>query len=266
MFINIVCLLCLLVSCHNSVKTDTEKTEADIPQQEKELKKIADAHPDSMLLKENLIQYYRDNKNYGEGIKAVDQFIKKDTSNDHLYDIKGQMYFLNHDTLNSIKAYEKAIDINPDPMYVIALGTMYAQTKNPLALEMSDALLQAPTAKAQMYAVFIKGLYYNYTGEYAKAISFFNGCNKMDYTFPDAYIEKTIALSKLGKYDDALKVTEQLISLDHSFADGYYWRGYCFEKLNKKDDAIENYKLALQLDPEYIEAKDALGKMGASIE
>ena len=38
--------------------------------------------------------------------------------------------------------------------------------------------------------------------------------------------------------------------------------GKCFEKLDKKEQAIQNYQLALQFDPNYIEAKDALGKLG----
>jgi tetratricopeptide (TPR) repeat protein len=38
--------------------------------------------------------------------------------------------------------------------------------------------------------------------------------------------------------------------------------GRCYEKLDRKKEAIQNYQLALQIDPDYIEAKDALGKLG----
>ena len=33
-------------------------------------------------------------------------------------------------------------------------------------------------------------------------------------------------------------------------------------EVRTKEEAIENYKMALQLSPDYVEAKDALGKMG----
>jgi len=39
--------------------------------------------------------------------------------------------------------------------------------------------------------------------------------------------------------------------------------GKCYEKLKKTNEAIEQYKLALLYNPDYIEAKDALGKLGA---
>ena len=38
--------------------------------------------------------------------------------------------------------------------------------------------------------------------------------------------------------------------------------GRCFEKLGNKEEAIENYKQALVLSPDYVEAKDALAKLG----
>jgi cytochrome c-type biogenesis protein CcmH/NrfG len=40
--------------------------------------------------------------------------------------------------------------------------------------------------------------------------------------------------------------------------------GRCYEKLGKKEDAVEFYRTALQLSPDYIEAKDALAKLGVA--
>jgi tetratricopeptide (TPR) repeat protein len=38
--------------------------------------------------------------------------------------------------------------------------------------------------------------------------------------------------------------------------------GRCYEKLNQKQAAIEAYQTALMYDPNYIEAADALAKLG----
>jgi tetratricopeptide (TPR) repeat protein len=257
-------MLFVLSACSDTAShTTNEATEtADLPQQEKELKNAVEKFPDSLLLKENLIQYYCDNSNYSQAITTVDTYIKKDTANARLWDIKATLHFQNKDTVNTIKAFEKAIEIFPDPQYIISLGTVYAQTKNPLALAMADALLDAPKANAQTQALFIKGLYYNYSGDYVKAITFFNTCIQADYTFLDAYTEKTIALFDMGNYTEALKTSEKSVSIQSSYPDGYYWMGRCYEKLNNKTEAIANYKTALQLDDNYIEAKDALGKLG----
>ena len=116
--INIVCLLCVLSACNNAAIN-----EADIPEKEKELKTVIEQHPDSMLLKENLIQYYCDNNNFGSAIKVVDQFIEKDTANARLWDIKASLHFQNKDTIIRIKSFEGLMEIfrNRNNLFFLAL-------------------------------------------------------------------------------------------------------------------------------------------------
>ena len=52
------------------------------------------------------------------------------------------------------------------------------------------------------------------------------------------------------------------VKVQNTFDEGYYWMGRCYEKLGKRKEAIDNYQLALQIDANYIEAKDALGRLG----
>lgn len=77
-----------------------------------------------------------------------------------------------------------------------------------------------------------------------------------------AYREKCIALYDLGKYKDALQVITKAITLQNGYEEGYYYEGRCLEKLNRKADAIESYQTALMYAPDYIEAKEALAKLG----
>ena len=132
-----------------------------------------------------------------------------------------------------------------------------------MALQMADALLIGKKANADKEAFFIKGLYYSFINEKIKAISYFDKCLALNYTFMDAYREKAIALYDFGKYEEALAVLDKAITLQNNFDEGYYYSGQCLEKLNRKDEAIQAYQNALVYDPDYIEAKDALGKLGA---
>jgi tetratricopeptide (TPR) repeat protein len=248
-----------LTACNNS---STNKEDTTIPAAEKKLRDAIAQFPDSSLLKENLIQYFRDNSNYGQAIAETEKAIQKDTNSARLWDIKATLYFENADSLNAIKAFEKAIAIDPQPEYIMSLGSLYAQTKNPVALAMADRLLQAPKANAAKQALFIKGLYYSYTGNNQKAISFFDSCLALDYTDIMAYREKGICLYNLGKYKDAIQSLEKAVALQSTFDEGYYWMGRCYEKLNQPKDAIMNYQTALQIDPDYAEAKNALGRLG----
>lgn len=248
----------LVTSCNNNDNKDT----ATIPAVEQTLRDQLKKYPDSLALHNKLVDYFAGNNDYGNAIKETNLVIEKDSSNPTLWDAKARLLFLKGDTTGAINAFNHAIEIYPDPKYVISLGTLYAQTNDPLALAMADALLNAQRANAALQAFFIKGLYYSYSGDKAQAVSFFDKCLTTDYTFLDAYREKAIALYDMAKYEEALKVLETATTVQKTYEEGWYWMGKCYQKLNKNKEAIESYRMTVQLDPEFLEAKDALGKMG----
>jgi tetratricopeptide (TPR) repeat protein len=258
---NVLAAALLITACNNKSEHEQSSNTA-ISVQEKEMKDAIAQYPDSLLLKEDLIQYYRDNGNFDMAIANTDAVIAKDSLNPRLWDIKAILHFEDGDTIASIKAYEKAIEIFPDPEYIMSLGSQYAETRNPKALEVADALLIGKKAHAEKEALFIKGLYYSYTNDKQKAIDFFNKCIELDYTFMFAYREKAIVLYNSGKYEEALDVLNRAITLQNNFDEGYYWMGRCLEKMNRTSEAIESYRTALRYDPDFVEAKDALGKLG----
>lgn len=258
-------LLIIIISCNNQ-DHEKEKTESGAEQPFTREKILLDSilkFPDSLILKEKLIQYYRDSFDFDKAIATADQAILSDSLNYRLWDIKATLHYENDDTANAIKSYETALHINPLPRYIILLGSLYAQTKNIKALKMADFLILSKIPKTETEAYFIKGLYYNYTKEKMKAIGFFDKCLNLDYNYMFAYREKGIALYDLGKYNDAITVLDKAVTLQNNFDEGYYWLGRCLEKLNKPDDAVEEYKMALLYSPDYTEAKDALERLKA---
>ncbi|MFN8243608.1 MAG: tetratricopeptide repeat protein [Ferruginibacter sp.] len=262
---NLLKLLPLLIFISSCNDTDKEHARPSATSDAKEdsMKAGIARFPDSMLLQENLVQYYRDNGAYDKAIGLVNTMVAANSNDAHLWDIKGTLHFEDDDTLNAIHAYEKAIRLNPgNPVLVMTLGSLYAQTKDPRSLEVADALINNPQALAEKEGIFIKGLYYSYTGDKKKAISFFDKSLALDYTFMFAYREKGIALYDMGKYEEALNVLNRAITLQNNYDEGYYWMGRCLEKLNRTEEAIESYRTALSYDPDFIEAKEALAKLG----
>ena len=251
-------LAALFTGCKNKASTEEEVA---VPTAEKSLQSSIEQYPDSFLLKEKLIQYYRDNGSYDRAIATTDRLLQNDTINSRLWFIKATLHSENEDTLKAIKAWENLVLLDPLPEHIMALGSLYAFTKDAHALAMADALLQSK-ANAATQALFIKGLYYSSTGDKIKAITFFEDAISADYTNSMAYREKAICLYDLGKYVDALKVLELTLVIKKTNEEVYFWMGKCFEKLEKKEQAIQNYQLALQFDPNYMEAQDALGKLG----
>ena len=218
-------------------------------------------YPDSLLLVHNLIEVYRNEGEYDSALSVTDRQILKDSGNAFLWNIKATLYFETKDTANAIKSLMKAIDIYPLPEYLVALGTIFATTKNSNALLISNELLAFNRSKSADDAYFIKGLYYNFTNEPKKAIIFLDSCLNLNYTYMYAYLEKGIALYQLKKYDEAVLVLQRAVTLQNNYEEGYFWLGKCYEKLNQKENAIQSYKNALLFDKDFSEAKRALEKL-----
>jgi tetratricopeptide (TPR) repeat protein len=251
-----------ILAC-NELKKQTDPTSTtSAAVQEEALKAAVKSYPDSLLLLQNLVQYYANGQNYDAALASINQALSKDSIRPDLLDLKSIVAAQKGDTALAIKSLEKAVGIYPDPQYIIALCALYAETNNPLALEMADALLIGSKAKAEKEAYFIKGLYYTYKNEKEKAIPFFDKSIAASYTFMEAWLEKGLALYDLKKYKEAAEVLEKAISIQNNFDKGYYYLGLCYEKLNRTEEAIQAYQMALNYDPNYVEVRDALGRLG----
>ncbi len=247
-----------VISCNNvNEKSKTGQSQNE----EQQLLAAVKRFPDSIQVASELIEYYRNKGNYASALKITDEALMRDNQNVELWDIKGVLNYENGDTLNAIKAYETLMEIYPLPEYLISLGTMYAQTKNPKALVIADALVVANRAKAQREAYFIKGLYYNYLNDQIKAIRYFDSSIAMDYSYMFAYREKAISLYDLKKFEEALKVLQRAVTIQNNFDEGYYWMGKVYEKMDSTQRAIESYQMALLYDKNFIEARQALNHL-----
>jgi len=252
----------LFVSCNNNKEDKRSTVSTDPAAVEQRMKDAIAAHPDSMLLKEKLIQYYRDNGEYDLALAFTNDVLKTNSNNARLWKIKGTLHFENEDSGQAVMSFEKAVALLPEPETITDLGTLYAETKNPKALDMANLLFRVKKESITRDAFFVRGLYYNYTGDKARAISNMDSCLALDYTYTLAYREKAIALYDQGKYEPALEVLDKAVTVQNNFDEGYYWRGRVLEKLNRKDEAIEAYRRALMYSPDYVEAEAALEKLG----
>ena len=254
-------LLGTLYACNDSPANKIDNVN-ELPQPEREMKEAIVKYPDSILLKETLIQYYEDNDNLELALAQTNEVLVKDSTKVRFWNKKGDLHFINGDTLKAIMAYEKSIDLFADPKIIMGLGALYAQIKNSNSLVLADALLIGKNAHAEKEAYLIKGIYYCFMGNKQTALSFFDKSLGFDYTFMPAYLEKGIALFDMNLFKEALVVFDKAVTVQNGYDEGYYWMGKCFEKLNKIQDAIDSYKSALMYDPNYLEAKDALARLG----
>lgn len=252
-----IVLLFLLISCNNS-SNDSQHPELPGGDSKEALQLAIKQYPDSLTLVQKLIEKYRDEGAYDTAISLTAAQITKDSGNAYLWNMLATLYFENGDTLHAIKSLERTVDIYPLPEYLVSLGTVYAEVKNPRALLVADELLKDNKVKSGKDAMFIKGFYYSFLNDKKKAINYFDSSLALDYTYMFSYREKAIALYSMGKYEEALKVLKRAVTIQNNFDEGFYWMGRCYEKLGKKQDAIQSYQTALLYDKNYQEAREAL--------
>lgn len=218
------------------------------------------SYPDSTLLRENAIQFYRDKGDYTKALKFSEEALQRDSLNPRWYQINGILKFEAEDTVGAIRSYEHAAQLLPAPEILNALAIMYAQTKNEAALHIANEFLKT-TPPLELDANFIKGVYYSYTNNSKEAHRYFDICIKMNHTFMDVYREKALLYYVDGEYQASLDLLNKAVTLQNGFDIGHYLMGKNYEKLNEKEKAIEAYQRALLYDAEYFEAREALEKL-----
>ena len=195
------------------------------------LKNAIREYPDSLMLVQDLIELYRNEGAYDSALALTDMQIKKDSGNAYLWNMKATLLFENEDTLNAIKSLEHAINIYPLPEYLVALGTIYAEIKNPKSIIIADELLKANRVKSGKDAMFVKG--------FIIVIQMIRKRQLPILTVAFTWIslicfptgKKPLLCTILGKYAEALEVLKRAVTIQNNFDEGYYWMGKCYEKL-----------------------------------
>lgn len=220
-------------------------------------------YPDSALLQENLVQYWRDEGNYDSALTAARISLLRDSSNSRWWFIVSTLLAESGDTAASIKTLETSLGIRPDRMNLILLGSLLANTRDERALLLADRMME-PSLDTRKEGYFIAGTYWLNEGDNEKAIGLFDSCLAESYTFMEAYTAKSKALYGLRRFEEAVAVMQKAVTVKNNFAEGYCLLGKSLEAAGKKEEAMSAYESALQYDPAYEECATALKRLQAN--
>jgi tetratricopeptide (TPR) repeat protein len=152
-----------------------------------------------------------------------------------------------------IRAYSNGIDT-----YGLELAKLYAEQKNPMALEICNFILKKDSARLLTDPFFIKGIYYANIKQYPKALVQFDSCILRDWKTTDAYLEKGRIYFHRQNYNAAMQTFNMAITVTNTDPDAYFWLGRCYEAKNMKTEAVNNYQKAVSLDKDFTEARQRL--------
>lgn len=255
--------LVIIFACNSQQKDNkNQSNKAKLPDEIARLEQLAKRFPDSVGLHLRLVNALDSLGNYAPAIVELDTLLKKDSSNFGLWFKKGQLSESLKDTVAALKAYNHAAKIYASPDALLALANLYAETKNNKALELCQAVADLRMGRTyQAHCDFIAGVYFARIGNGSKAIHLFKNCIANNYTYMEAYLETGFVYFDKKQYKEALKVFQTAVTVKNNFPDGYYWIAKTFEALNETNAAIENYTKAFSLDPQLVEAEQAIKRL-----
>ena len=176
--------------------------------------------------------------------------------------LKSEILKQQNNTSAALAALEKAYHLAPfDQELCYNLAFEYAQAKNANVLALTDSLMRNDSTGKDAQPYYLRGVYFENTGNTAQALDFYNQAIAHDYTFFDAYMDKGSLLYDQKKYAEALQVFQLVNRITPTYADAYYWKGKCEEALNQKAAAKLNYQRAFGLDTALHEAKEAAARL-----
>lgn len=193
-----------------------------------------------------------------QALHIYDDMIAKDSLDPETLYEKALLLEQLKDTTRAIAALQKAYTIQSVDTYGLELAHLYAEQKNPKALEICNFILRQDSAFILIDPFFIKGIYFANMKLYPKAIAQFDSCILRDWKTTDAYLEKGRAYFHMGNFGEALKTFNMAIAVSNTDPDAYYWLGRSYEAQHNKVDAMNNYRKAISLDQNFIEAKERM--------
>jgi len=218
--------------------------------------------PQSISLQISLARSYEQKKQYQKALEICENIISKYANQLDALILKSEILQLQKKEMEALAILEQAYQYAPfDRELVYDLAFLYAETKNPGVLSITDSLLKTDTLEKHAEPYYFKGVYFQNIGNSVEAIRQFNEAIRQDYYFLDAYMEKGQILYQQKKYEEARKIFQLASTVSPTFADAYYWLGKADEAQGDKTEAKLNYQRAYGLDKSLTEAKAAADKL-----
>lgn len=153
--------------------------------------------------------------------------------------------------------------VRPEPAYLLN-AVDYAAGKEPEDdfLILIDTLEEDGDAEGLLYF----GARLGFVEDYEQALPFLDRAVRLKSDYPEAWVNKGIALYKLGRYKEALEAQEEALALRPDYPDALVNKANTLDELNRREEALDSLDRALELRPGFPDALNSRGvvfhKMG----
>jgi len=186
--------------------------------------------------------------------------------------LQGRGYLQDYDRLEnvdaSIKLFERAL--LADPNYASAhagLGEAYLRkfqlTKEVKWVDHAEQSCERAIELSKLLAPahLTRGMLYNETGKYQKALTEFQKALELDASNADAYRGRASAFVALGQTEEAENIYKKAISIKPDYWGGYNDLGVFYFQQSRYEEAIIQFQHVIELTPQNAKGYRNLGAM-----
>lgn len=224
------------------------------------MQRAAALYPDSIQTKLKLSEFQLILKQYDGALQTLADIMKINPGNPEALFMLGMVYRDQGKTEQAIGAFQSAVERNPDMSEAwVILGDLMDRTKNPLAIQYFDNAIRVdPTNIAAHHA---KAYYLQNNERIDEALEIYKHIHTLDPQYPEAYLNAAILMMYKDSLDAAMKELDILGGIEPANPATWFYKGKIYQFRGQKDIARQAFEQALKLDPDYLQARDALQEL-----
>ncbi len=252
-FLSYLCLI--LASCQSPADTSVP------PSYTARLEELVDQYPDSLLLREQLIQCYRDSGQLTEALRVTDECLRGDSLQVRFWHIRGVLAYEGGDTTAAEQAFRTALQLGGQPAEAIYLARLLAEEGRAESLAICDSLDRSGYRLPQE-TWLVRAVFHDVKGATDSALRCLDRSIASQLTYTEGYELKADILASLKRFSEALAVLRQATTLQNQYLEGYRQMGEIYEQMDQDDSARLCYERLLLYAPGDPGALQALKRMG----
>lgn len=222
--------------------------------------RITALYPDSIPSKLKLSEFQLILKQYDGAYQTLADIMKIRPGHPEALFMLGMVYRDQGKTEEAIGAFQAAVERDPDMAEAwVILGDLMDRTNNPLAGQYFDNAVRVdPKNVAAWHA---KAYFLQNNEKIDEALAIYQHIHTLDPQYPEAYLNSAILHLYRDSIDAAEKELNILQQVDPTNAATWFYKGKVYQFRGQKEQAKAAFEQALRLDPDYLQATDALNEL-----
>lgn len=196
-------------------------------------------------------------KQYIPAVSTSQRLLTIDPQDYQVFFLRGLLFKEGGDDSLAIVNLQRCVDLNSKMTDAfIMLGDLHEKQSNPLAEGYYKNAVQSDPEN--MNAKHAYAFYLQNHNQPEKALDIYNEMIEMEDDSPAAYVNSALLYMDQDSFEKARDLLLQAKEIDTSFVVTRYYLGECYKALGDKSAARKSYEQAIKIDPEFVEAREAL--------